>query len=166
MAKPIDDNPLDQELDYLRSAIASHHSPSHVESALMLAFAKISMRSNLSSPIKSFGKHLRDSVSQWLAPGIGLAASISMAAWMVLMPAHRDAPNTAGAVVADAPFFALQSLEQIASEPAPTLVETQVPRMWLASYGMPINPETAAETIRAQVLVSATGMPLALRFSD
>ena len=65
---------------------------------------------------------------------------------------------------AETPFIALQSLEQIALEPQPRLIETAVPRMWLASYGVPVSPEVAGDSLRAEMLVSANGQPLAMRF--
>jgi hypothetical protein len=62
------------------------------------------------------------------------------------------------------PFIALQSLEQIALEPRARVVQTTVPRMILAAYGVPVSPEVAGETMRAEMLVSANGQPLAMRF--
>ena len=65
---------------------------------------------------------------------------------------------------ANTPFIALQSLEQIALEPAPHLIETAVARMWLAAFRVAINPEAAGDSMRAEMLVSASGQPLAMRF--
>ena len=62
------------------------------------------------------------------------------------------------------PFIALQSLEQIALEPRPRLIEAAIPRMWLAAYGVAVSPELAGDSLRAEMLVSANGQPLAMRF--
>ena len=171
------DHALDCELDYLRSTVASEYPPPLVESALMKSFAQYTAASinahaaqNESATSKprrptSAWQHVFAHSSRWFAPGLGLAASVSMVTWMLLTPAHRASVPLASPT-ADRPFFALQSLEQIALEPSPTMIETRVPRMWLASYGMPVNPETAAESVRAQVLMSAVGQPLAVRFAE
>ena len=171
------DEALDRELDYLRCTLAPENAPPSVESALIKSFAQYTAASikhhaaqNASAPSKprrasSAWQHVIADGSRWLAPGLGFAASISMVMWMLLMPAHRAVTPTASPN-AEAPFFALQSLEQIALEPAPTMIEARVPRMWLASYGMPVNPETATESVRAQVLMSAAGQPLAVRFAE
>ncbi len=171
------DQALDRELDYLRSTVASENAPPLVESALMKSFARYTAapinahaaqnESAASKPhrLTAAWQHVFAHSSRWFAPGLGFAASVSMAMWMLLMPAHRASVPLASPT-ADTPFFALQSLEQIALEPAPTVIETRVPRMWLASYGMPVDPETAAESVRAQVLMSAAGQPLAVRFAE
>ena len=106
---------------------------------------------------------------QWFVPGVALAASAGMSAWMVLAPmarpvAHPPADPITDLASADTPFIALQSLEQIAMEPRLHVIETSIPRMWLASYGIAISPDTAGESMRAEMLVSANGQPLAMRF--
>ena len=106
---------------------------------------------------------------QWFVPGVALAASAGMSAWMVLAPmarpvAHPPADLITDLASADTPFIALQSLEQIAMEPRLHVIETSIPRMWLASYGIAISPDTAGESMRAEMLVSANGQPLAMRF--
>jgi hypothetical protein len=95
-----------------------------------------------------------------------------MSVWMVLVPMLQLAPDvipsasnmTSGSVETETPFIALQSLEQIALEPRPHLIEANVPRMMLASYGVPVNPESAGDSVRAEMLVSASGQALAMRF--
>jgi hypothetical protein len=62
-------------------------------------------------------------------------------------------------------FVALESLERIEQETAPRMVETDVPRSALAPLGIPVTPENAGDPVRAELLVSADGEPLALRLS-
>ncbi len=150
---------LDADLDLLRRESETLAPGAHIAPALMAAFAAHQRK-----------QRLRERMARWFAPGLGLAASIGMAAWITLMPMHQAAiDNSAGDVdVAfnNSPFIALQSLEQIALEPSPKLVETTMPRMMLASYGVPVSPESANDMVHAQMLVSASGQPLALRFAQ
>ena len=157
---------LDLQLTGLRAATAHIDTPPRVEAALMAAF-QLQSRGT-----QARNRRWREFVLQWFAPGIALAASAGMSAWMVLAPMARPVldpalnPGTpvADFTSADTPFIALQSLEQIALEPRPRVIETSIPRMWLASYGIAISPDTAGESMRAEMLVSANGQPLAMRF--
>ena len=72
----------------------------------------------------------------------------------------------AGALVLGGAFIALDSFERIEAEPAPRLVETEVPRTMLAALGLPATPENAGDAVRAEMLVGAGGEPLALRLSS
>ena len=160
---PTQENLLDLQLASLRAATAHIDTPPRVEAALMAAFQLQSRGA------QARNRRWREFVLQWFAPGIALAASAGMSAWMVLAPMARPALDpplnpVTDFTSADIPFIALQSLEQIALEPRLRVIETSVPRMWLASYGVAINPETAGETMRAEMLVSANGQPLAMRF--
>jgi hypothetical protein len=46
------------------------------------------------------------------------------------------------------------------------MVETEVPRTTLASLGLPVTPENAGDSVKAEMLVAADGEPLALRLSS
>lgn len=149
---------LDERLDGLRFATGTLAAPPHLEATLMQTFKA-----------HHAGKRRIERLTQWFAPGFALAASVGMSAWMVLAPMAGpalDAGANAAFAAANAgtPFIALQSLEQIALEPQPRLIETAIPRTWLASYGVAVSPETAGESMRAEMLVSANGQPLAMRF--
>jgi hypothetical protein len=154
----IDNNFIDRELDNLRVHIAPHAAPPQVETAILNAFA------NKQRAAANIKHGWAGNIGQWLAPGTAIAASVGMSVWMLLSisvgtPPAQIADN-------DAPFFALQSLEQIALEPNPRLIETQIPKLMLASMGVAVSPEIASESLRAEMLVSAAGQPLALRFSQ
>ena len=148
---------LDRALSQLRDAMASTSAPATLEPALMSAFRRLHTRNAI-----------KQRVAQWSAPGMALAACIGMSAWLFLLPlapiSVQVLPATFGNADHETPFVALQSLEQIALEPSPRVVGTTVPRMWLAAYGVPVNPENAGDSVRAEMLVSANGQPLAMRF--
>ncbi len=162
---PEHDNVLDELLDNLRAATESLAAPAHLEATLMSAFKAHHAKSHAAKRRSEF-------ITQWFAPGFALAASVGMSAWMVLAPMAQpilDQPQFASigvetGISTNAPFIALQSLEQIALEPQPRLIEADVPRMWLAAYGVSVNPESAGDAVRAEMLVSASGQPLAMRF--
>jgi len=174
---------LDERLDGLRAASESLAAPAHLEEQLLAAFRAHQATHDAT---QRASKRRGEIIAQWFAPGIALAASVGMSAWMVLAPMarpmlDRDAPAAASTrmsaemnaqmsapmfaqAFADTPFIALQSLEQIALEPQPRLLEADVPRAWLAAYGVPVNPEMAGDSMRAEMLVSTNGQPLAMRF--
>ncbi len=156
-----DNNQLDRELDHLRGQLLLHNAPADVHAAVAKRFAKKHRAGRWSVRLGNVG--------QWFAPGTALAASVAMSAWMLLSPLAATTPSITGAAGTtrhnNAPFFALQSLEQIALEPNPRVIETQIPKMMLASMGMAVSPEMIGESLRAEMLVSAAGQPLALRFT-
>lgn len=143
---------LDAELTALRTALSERQAPPKVGVALAAAFAAQRQPA------------WRMQLVQWWAPSGALIASVVMSAWMLFAPAPaammRGAP-----IVPSGPFIALSPLERIALEPNPRVIETTVPKMMLASLGVPVAPENAGETLRAEMLVSAAGQPLALRIS-
>ena len=146
----------------LSADMDSLNTPDQVEATLMTAFAKHHRQRTAQIRWQGF-------LGQWFAPGFALTASVAMSAWMLFAPgtqlAQPPAPsNTFASAAYDSPFIALQSLEQIEREPNPRLVQAPVPKMWLASYGVPVSPETAGDSVRAEMLVSANGQPLAMRF--
>jgi hypothetical protein len=158
---PAQEQRLALHLDALRNETAALDMPAQYEDVLLAAFRKHHTGQRTHSGRPGF-------FAQWLAPGVALAASIGMAAWMVFAPLARvDVPPGETYTVTgggDAPFIALLSLEQIAAEPSPRVVTAAVPRVWLASYGVPVNPQIAGDAVRAEMLVSANGQPLAMRF--
>jgi hypothetical protein len=99
-------------------------------------------------------------------PPLALAATVALASWMVRapLPDPRPASVAPAAVESDpGPFLALKPLERIALEPGTTMVSTEFPRALLADWGLPVSPDRAAEPVRAEMLYSAEGEPLAVR---
>jgi hypothetical protein len=178
------DDFLNRELDNLRVQTGEVTTPPAVEDAVLRAFvnhqctqANARPNTNASANPKRRQAWLT-ALSQWFAPVTALAASVVMGIWVslsLLLPTGHippveitDATSQIDNTGRDnsAPFFALQSLEQISLEPNPRLIETQIPKMMLTSMGVTVPPEMAAESLRAEMLVSAAGQPLALRFSQ
>ncbi len=169
-------SPIDRALDTLRQEAEKLNTPAYVENILMAAFATAQTGKAGVTTAKAHLESSRDQfarmVSQWFAPGFAVAASVVMASWMMLSPlpqAVDDVSVTSMSTLADAseaanPFIAFQSLERIALEPSPRLISANVPRSSLAAYGVPIDPETAGQSVRTEMLVAANGQPLAMRF--
>jgi hypothetical protein len=146
-------------LDALRAATAHLQAPRGVEKELMAAFAR------QQAPRKWYR---RLSPMQWgLAGSAGSMAMMAMVFMLVLrtpLP-HAGAGAELPAIDNGGAFLALESLERIEQEAAPRMVETDVPRSALAPLGIPVTPENAGDPVRAELLVSADGEPLALRLS-
>jgi hypothetical protein len=151
------DSALDAPLAALRSAMAPLDSPRGVEKELMDAFAK-------QFPPRRWYHAL--SPGQWrLAGGVGSTAVMAVLA----MTLSTQGPLPAGVVGSGAgadqggAFIALESAERIEQEANPQMLETDVPRTALAAMGVPVSPENAGDSVRAELLVGADGSPLALR---
>jgi hypothetical protein len=155
---------LDAQLDHLRRELSLVGAPPELEARLAKAFAAHRRGGGGAGG-------WRGRLAEALAPGAALAASMGLALWMLFAPVLPlgTSPSVPAAALGEpmdeqSPFIALQSLEQIALEPRARVVQTTVPRMILAAYGVPVSPEVAGETMRAEMLVSANGQPLAMRF--
>ena len=141
----------------LRSELATHDAPRCVEKELMQAFAR------------QFPKkqpwYRKLSLPQWGTAG-ALASLCGVALLLALAP-HQAV--TVGPPVLSfddgAAFIALESLERIESEPYTRVVEAELPQTALAPLGVPLNPQTAGDTVRAEMLVAQDGHPLAVRLS-
>lgn len=140
----------------LRTAMAELHAPRGVEKELMDAFAR-------QFPRKRWYHAL--SPAQWgLAGGVGSTAVVALLALSLSLKMPAQGPAAAQVINDDGPaFIALESAERIEQEANPHVVETDVPRTELASLGVPLSPEQAGDSVRAQLLVGADGSPLALR---
>jgi hypothetical protein len=101
-----------------------------------------------------------------------MVATVAMVSWLVRHPAVQPATEPAfefyiePATQPASPFLALKPLERIALEPQARVVATEFPRELLAQWGLPVAPERAGEPVRAEMLYSAEGEPLALRILD
>jgi hypothetical protein len=150
------DGELAAPLAALRAAMAPLNAPPGVEQALMDAFA----RQHRARPW-----YRALSPVQWgMAGGVG---STALAALLVLALSAQPAPQAGAGGVASVDeggaFIALESAERIEQEANPRMLETDVPRTALAALGVPVSPENAGDSVRAELLVGADGSPLALR---
>lgn len=159
-----DTDPLDpalaEPLASLRHALAAHEAPLHVEQALMAAFGA-------RFPPRRWYHAL--SPRQW-GMGVGSTALASVMALVLTLQSPPTLEPGAGMQVTSfdegSPFIALESIERIEQEANPRVLEADLPRTALASLGLPVSPETAGESVRAEMLVGADGSPLALRLAS
>jgi hypothetical protein len=157
-----DREPPDPLFDALRGEAAKLDAPPGVEKELMQAFAR-------QFPQKRWYQRL--AAHRWAQAG-GLSAAVAAIAVSALMlhaPRPGDGVRTDRALAAHERgglFIALESPERIAREPAPRMVETEVSRSTLAPLGVPLTPENAGDTVRAEMLLAADGQPLAVRLTS
>jgi hypothetical protein len=163
---------LDRELDALREASAGLAPRASLEAELLKQWKKRS-RPGLMGWVR--GTHRpAGGFGQFGVPAAALALSLGFAGWMTFAPlmgplmtqSPRMPGVTAPADSGDAPFIALQPMERIAQERDATVVSTTFPRALLANYGLPVSPERAGEPVRADMLLSGSGQPLALRIIE
>jgi anti-sigma-K factor RskA len=64
------------------------------------------------------------------------------------------------------PFLALVASEAIAAESSALIVSSEVPGSALSDYGLPIDPARIDDPVRAEFLLSPTGLLLAVRFAE
>ncbi len=96
----------------------------------------------------------------WLALPVAAACVLLLATALALqVPAT---PASGG--VPGAPFIALASMDAIAAEPDKVVVPAELPRAALTYYGLPFDPSRADQPARAELLMSARGAVLAVRF--
>lgn len=156
MDTTIHNDGLDGHIKALRTAMDDINAPRCVEKELTAAFARQHARRRW---------YQRVPRAAWAgASGLALLAVAALVALQVPLAAS-DGPRL---VQRDERgfFIALDSLERIEGEPNPRMIETEVPRMELASLGVAVTPENAGDSVLAEMLVSADGDPLALRLTS
>lgn len=143
----------------LRGELAGIDTPRCVEKELLQAFAR------QFKPRRRWYQAL--SLPQWGTAGAlcSLTAVVLLLAQSPHQAVRVSSPPLLGFDGGGA-FVALDSLERIEAEPDARLIETEVPRTALAPLGVPVSPENAADTVRAEMLVAADGHPLAVRLSS
>jgi hypothetical protein len=158
-------DPLDPLFDALRGEMAKLDAPRGVEKELMQAFAHQFPQK------KPWYRAL--ALRRWLLAG-GLSTVVTAVTVFSLLlhnprlAADPDA-GTRALLSRDGNgglFIALESPERIEQEPAPRVVETEVSRSSLAPLGVPLTPENAGDTVRAEMLLGADGQPLAVRLTS
>ena len=143
---------LDLKLDDLRRELRALEAPASIEDALAAKFRAQQRRPRF-----------------WWMPPIALAATIALASWIVRGPVtdNQGLVSLAPTMIdSDPPFLALRPLANIAGEKGAHVVTTEFPRALLADWGLPVPPERAGEPVRAEMLYSASGEPLAVRLLD
>jgi len=146
---------LDLKLDELKRELSEHGAPAAMQAALVARFRQ-------TKPTTTRPRF-------WWTPPIALAATIAVTSWMIRGPVPPSgqlvalAPPTSTLEGDPGPFLALQPLDRIAAEPGKRVVATEFPRALLADWGLPVSPDRAGEPVRAEMLYSADGEPLAVR---
>lgn len=98
----------------------------------------------------------------WRAAALAGAAMLAIAiSALVLAPNQPQSDATVRT-----PFLALVASEAIAAEPSAVIVPSQVSGAALSDYGLPVDPERVDQPIRAEFLLSPTGLILAVRFVE
>jgi anti-sigma-K factor RskA len=98
----------------------------------------------------------------WRAAALAGAAMLAIAiSALVLAPNQPQSDATVRT-----PFLALVASEAIAAEPSAVIVSSQVSGAELSDYGLPVDPERVDQPIRAEFLLSPTGLILAVRFVE
>ena len=153
---PLQDAFLTSRLDELKGELARMHAPDALEAPLLAQFRKRNARAKRPA--------------LWWMPPLALAATVALVSWMVKAPLAVTNETPVEQLIAGesdpGPFLALRPLERIALEPGATVVATEFPRALLADWGLPVSPERAGEPVRAEMLYSAQGEPLAVRLLD
>ena len=145
---------VDFPLARLRAEMRGERAPAPLEPALLAHFRR---------------EHRVPRPTLWWMPPLALAAVIAVVSWMIrgpMPPMAAPEPRVTAAASPDndpGPFLALRPLERIALEPGTTVVATEFPRALLADWGLPVSPDRAGEPVRAEMLYSANGEPLAVR---
>ncbi len=152
----VEQSRLDDSLARLREATRDLKAPAAVDERVLKAFrakSRAAARPRL-----------------WWMPPLALAATVAATSWIARLPAvpaENDAPAAVSASLDDrGPFLALRPMERITLEPSARVIATEFPRVYLAQWGLPVAPERAGETVRAELLYSADGEALAVRFLD
>ena len=142
----------------LREELAAHSAPPGVEKELMDAFRKRHAKRRWYHSLSPRG---------WGMAGIGSACAASLVLLLSLQATRPGSGDALPLVYRDdgTAFIALDTLERIESEPSPQLVEADLPGSALAAAGVPVAPEDAGGSVRAEMLVSSEGEPLAVRLT-
>ncbi|WP_394782345.1 hypothetical protein [Undibacterium sp.] len=169
---------LDVGFDALRKQMQEVQAPDHLESSLLAAFhagqaaRPAQLQTGVGGTVGMAGGLLawyRQS-RHWMSSALAISGTAALVAVMMISPVRT--PMEAQTAVKHllneddgTPFIAIASLQRIGEEPSPRLVDADVPGSWLASLGLPVAPEMANEPVHAQMLLSESGQPLAMRLA-
>lgn len=142
----------------VRRVLGDAAPPDHVEAELLRAFTRHHRRQPW------YRRWSLESLTPWASLGaVGCALAIALAGLQPAAPLHPARPDRA--VVADDGFLALVPAERFAAAAQPRLKQADLPRQALVQLGIPIANDAPDELIHAELLVAATGEPLAIRLA-
>ena len=116
----------------------------------------------IDAPRRNRDAGLRRRVFNWRAAALAGAAMLAVALTALILapdPPARDA-------TVRTPFLALVASEAIAAAPSAVIVSSQVAGATLSDYGLPVDPARIDQPVRAEFLLSPTGLVLAVRFAE
>lgn len=155
----------------LKQEMLHLHAPADVEARLLTAFA--AQQPVQHKQLKPFANWRKWFAEPWQWSGV-LAMGLLVVLMIVNKPLLIDAGGVSGvndgALVAidelyeDIPFVALESGEVILKQDNMRIVRADIPHTMLASLGLPVNPQVAGESAKAEMLVGDNDEYLALRF--
>lgn len=142
----------------LKQEMHDFHAPASVEANLLEAFTR-------QHPPQAWWRKWFAEPWQW--SGV-LVMSLLVALIVLNKPMLADTEANVLAqddhLYEDIPFIALESGENILKQDSMRIVRADVPHTMLASLGVPVNPQSAGETSRAEMLVGENDEYLAVRF--
>lgn len=148
------------EWDAARHALLHAAPPDRVEAALMRAYLRHH------APWPWYRRLSLDALTSWA----GVAATGCMLALLAaaLQGGGAQSPalqNQVAATGAEDGFLALVPAERIATAAHPQLKRADLTRQTLVRLGIPIAADAPNEMIHAELLMAATGEPLAIRLA-
>jgi hypothetical protein len=157
----MNDDALDGKLEALRHEIAGLEPPPSIAQAIAAA-VRDAPRKAQPSPWRHGWRE------RWPVWPAAVAVTIGIAAWTLQARLGSEWAPTPESVQAPAPteFIPLVPVRDIASDQGAYIVATQMPRMMLSDFGLPVNPARAADPIASELLVRRDGTVLAVRFID
>lgn len=99
----------------------------------------------------------------WRAAALASVMTLVVVLTVILLP---QSPSPSGDATVRTPFLALVASEALAAEPSALIVSSEVPGSTLSEYGLPVDPARIDQPIRAEFLLSPTGLLLAVRFAE
>lgn len=140
-----------------KRVLAQQSPPEHVEAALLRAFE----RRHAPPP------WYRRLTPQALVSGISLAGVSCIAALMVAglfqSPTMSPAPPALAMYVMDQGFLPLVDAQQMKRATHAQLLHAELPRHVLVALGVPLDETIPDELVRAELMVTRSGEPIAIR---
>ena len=146
------------EWDAARRTLAHAAPPDAVEQALLRAFAK------QHAPRPWYRRWSADALASWA--GIGALGCALAIVGMGLFTDGAASPRVVHVPAsADDGFVSLVPPERMAAAVDPQLKQADLPRAALVQMGIPIVANVPNELVHAELMVAATGEPLAIRLA-
>lgn len=146
------------EWDAARRTLAQATPPDAVEQALLRAFAR------QHAPRPWYRLWRAEALASWT--GIGALGCALAIVGMSLLSDGAPAPRVVHVLAAaDDGFVSLVPPERMAAAVDPQLKQADLPRAALVQMGIPIVANVPDELVHTEMMVAATGEPLAIRLA-